>query len=174
VQANPFKVFRLACLVAGGQHKISKNGKKYGVLTLEDFTGKFDLTLFGDVYIKYSNYFDTGNCLYITGKFEKWESRNEWNFRVAEICLLETIKRALTRQLLIDVQPKLLKEEHIQFIERNVKRFPGKASLKFTFTEPKEHLKVSMYTVEKGFEMNDEMAAFLEENQDLDVNVVTA
>ncbi len=174
LQSSPFKIFRLACLVAGGQHKISRSGKKYGVLTLEDFSGKFELTLFGDVYIKYANYFVTGNCLYITGKFEKWESRNEWNFRVAEICLLETIKRSLTRQVLIDVNPKLLNEAHIQFIEKNVKRFPGKASLKFTISEPKEQLKVSMYTVEKGFEMNDEMAVFLEENLDLDVNVVTA
>jgi hypothetical protein len=30
-----------------------------------------------------------------------------------------------------------------------------------------------MYTLEKGFEMNDEMTAFLEENPDMEVNVTT-
>jgi DNA polymerase III subunit alpha len=170
---NPFRPFRIAGLVANAQHKISKNGNKYGVLTLEDFSGKFDLTLFGDTYVKYANYFELGNCLFVTGKFEKWESRNEWNFRVAEICLLETIKRSLTRQIQIELHPKLLTREQVQFIEKNARLYPGKASLRFQLVEPKEHLRVTMYNTEKGFEMNDEMTAFLQENKDIDVSVVT-
>ena len=38
--------------------------------------------------------------------------------------------------------------------------------------EPKENWKISMYTVEKGFEMNDEMAAFLLERPEMGVTVV--
>jgi DNA polymerase-3 subunit alpha len=172
---NPFRPFRLACLVAGAQHKISRAGKKYGVLTLEDFTGKFELTLFSDNYVKYANYFEIGNCLYITGKFEKWESRNEWNFRVAEICLLETIKKTLTRAVQLSIHPMLLQTSHIDFLERNIRSHPGKGGLKITFAEPKQQLKVMMNSpMDKGFEMNDEMAAFLDQNPDFEVTVSTA
>jgi len=172
-QPYPTKPFRLACLVTGSQHKISRAGKKYGVLMLEDFSGKFELTLFGDMYVKYANYFETGNCLYISGKFEKWEYRNDWNFKVMEICLLETIKRSLTRQIQFNINPKLFTDLQFAFIERNVKKNPGKTRLKFVFHEKKEQKMVILSTIDKGFEMNDEMSAFLIENPDLEVNVET-
>jgi DNA polymerase III subunit alpha len=172
---NPFRPFRLACLVAGAQHKISRAGKKYGVLTLEDFTGKFELTLFSDNYVKYANYFEIGNCIYLTGKFEKWESRNEWNFRVSEICLLETIKKTMTRQVQLSINPKLLQPVHVDFLEENIRNHPGKGGLRITLADTKQNLKVMMNSpMDKGFEMNDEMAAFLEENPDFEVNVLTA
>ena len=173
-QPYPTKPFRLACLVTGSQHRVSRAGKKFGVLMLEDFSGKMELTLFGDMYVKFANYFETGNCLYITGKFEKWEYRNDWNFKVIEICLLETIKRSLTRQIQFNINPKLFTVNQFSFIERNIKKNPGKTRLKFVFHEKKDQKMVVLSTIDKGFEMNDEMAAFLLENPDMDVNVETA
>jgi len=173
-QPYPTKPFRLACLVTGSQHRVSRAGKKFGVLMLEDFSGKMEITLFGDQYVKFANYFETGNCLYITGKFEKWEYRNDWNFKVMEICLLETIKRSLTRQIQFNINPKLFTVNQFSFIERNIKKNPGKTRLKFVFHEKKDQKMVVLSTIDKGFEMNDEMAAFLQDNPDMEVNVETA
>lgn len=173
-QPYPTKPFRIAGLVTGSQHRVSRAGKKFGVLMLEDFSGKMEITLFGDQYIKFANYFENGNCLYITGKFEKWEYRNDWNFKVMEICLLETIKRSLTRQIQFNINPKLFTDNQFAFIERNIKKYPGKTRLKFVFNEKKGQKMVILSTIDKGFEMNDEMAAFLLENPDMEVNVETA
>ena len=46
--------------------------------------------------------------------------------------------------------------------------------LKFVFNEKKGQKMVILSTIDKGFEMNDEMAAFLLENPDMEVNVETA
>jgi DNA polymerase-3 subunit alpha len=174
VQPYPGKPFRLAGLVTGAQHRVSRQGKKFGVLNLEDFSGNMELTLFSDQYIKFAHYFELGNCLYISGRFEKWEYRNEWNFKVVDICLLESIKRTMTRQIQFQINPKLFDESQCRFIERNVKKHPGKARLSFVFHEQKEKHTVTLQTLDKGFEMNDEMAAFLLENPDFDVHVDTA
>ena len=37
--------------------------------------------------------------------------------------------------------------------------------------EPKENLKISMYTIERGFQMNEDMADYLMNNLDIDVKV---
>jgi hypothetical protein len=37
----------------------------------------------------------------------------------------------------------------------------------------RNNYKVGMYSLETGFTMNDDMAVFLNENKDVDVNVVT-
>ena len=87
--------------------------------------------------------------------------------------LLETIKQALTRQVIVDVEARFVNKELITFVEENVKRFPGRAGLKFCIAEPKNQWKVGMYTMESGFEMNDEMAAWLRNRPELEVHVIT-
>ncbi|TAG97095.1 MAG: DNA polymerase III subunit alpha, partial [Sphingobacteriales bacterium] len=111
LQSQPTKTIRLACLVTTAMHRTSQRGSKYGILGLEDFSGKTEITLFGEIYMKYLNYFEPGTCLYVTGKFEKWEKRNEWNFRISEICLLETIKKTMTKSVEMSLMGELLKPE---------------------------------------------------------------
>jgi DNA polymerase III subunit alpha len=79
----------------------------------------------------------------------------------------------MTRQLIVDIEPRFLTGEIVQFIELNIKKNAGKSSVKFNLTDSKENWKVSMYTVEKGFMMNDEMAEFLLDRPELVVTVVT-
>ena len=80
----------------------------------------------------------------------------------------------MTKQLIVDIAPRFLTEEMVNFMESNVKKNPGKSNLKFNLYEPKDNWKVGMYTVEKGFEMNDEMALFLLDKPELNVTVVHA
>jgi DNA polymerase-3 subunit alpha len=169
---HPNQTIRLACLVTGAQHRISQKGKKYGVLSLEDFSGNTELTLFGEVYMKYINYFETGTCLYVTGKFEKWEKRNEWNFRVMEICLLETIKKSMTKGLEMSIMGELLKIDIVNFLALNIKKHPGNSRMKLVVYEPKQNWHVTMVSMAKGFEMNDELSAFLMDHPYIDINVI--
>ena len=64
-------------------------------------------------------------------------------------------------------------ESFIKFIENNIKANPGKAILKFNVTDIRNNIKLSFYNIEKGFTMNDDMAAFLQDNPDVDVSVVS-
>jgi DNA polymerase-3 subunit alpha len=171
LQKSPNQPLKIAGLVTSSQHKISRAGKKYGTITIEDFSGKVEITLFGDQYIKFSNYFTAGTCIHVKGSYEKWESRNEWNFRVSEICLLETIKKAFTRQVQLTFQASTINREQVEFIQQNLKKHPGKSRLKITLVDQVEKLIVNMKTTERGMEMNDEMADFLENNPLIEVQV---
>jgi DNA polymerase-3 subunit alpha len=88
--------------------------------------------------------------------------------------LLESIKQNLTKQVIIDVEARYVNEELINFLEKNLKAFPGSSRLKFNVKDIKSQCKVSLATVEAGFQMNDEMTAFLQTRPDLDIQVVTA
>jgi len=171
---NPFRPVRLAGLVADAQHRISRNGKQFGIFSIEDYSGKTEIALFGEDYVRFKDHFQPGNVLFISGQFKnRWNNEKEFEFKTNSVCLLETIKKSYTRQLLIDVHPMMLTSELVQFLEDNLKKYPGKTGLKITLSEPKMKAKLSLYTIEKGFEMNDEMTDFLEGNPDLEVNVVT-
>ncbi|HET9055332.1 MAG TPA: DNA polymerase III subunit alpha [Chitinophagaceae bacterium] len=171
---NPFRGFRLAGLVADAQHRISRNGKHFGIFVIEDYTGKMEIALFGEDYVKFKDHFALGNVLFITGSFKaRWNNDKEYEFKVNSVCLLETIKRTMTKQVQIDLNPKFLTSAMIAFMEKNIKNYPGKSSLKFNIADSQSKLKVSMYTIEKNIEMNDELSEFLLNNSDMEINVTT-
>ena len=173
LQANPNKIYRLAGLLTDAQHRISKNGKEFGSFVLEDYTGKSDFILFGEDYMKFRNYLERGKNLFVCGSFRKRFNREEFEFRIDKIMLLETIKQVLTKQVIIDVEARFVNEELVKFVERNVKTHPGRSGLKFNVSESKNNWKLGMYMMESGFEMNDEMAAFLSNQPELEVQVIS-
>jgi len=173
LQANPGKSYRLAGLVVDAQHRISKTGKQFGSFTIEDYTGKTEFMLWSEDYARYSNYLEKGKNLFITGAFRLRFNKTEYEFKIERMMLLESIKPILTKQVIMDVEARYINEEMVQFMEKNIKKYPGKSLLKFNVLEPKSSCKVSMYTMGTGFEMNDEMAAFLAEKPELEVQVVT-
>lgn len=173
LQANPGKSYRLAGLVIDAQHRVSKTGKQFGSFTIEDYTGKTEFMLWSEDYARYSNYLEKGKNLFITGAFRLRFSKTEYEFKIERMMLLESIKPILTKQVIMDVEARHINEEMVLFMEKNIKKYPGKSLLKFNVLEPKSRSKVSMYTMGTGFEMNDEMAAFLAEKPELEVQVVT-
>jgi len=173
LQANPNKNYRLAGLVTDAQHRISRNGKEFGSFVLEDYSGKSDFILFGEDYMKFRNYLEKGRNLFLCGAFRKRFNRDEFEFKIEKVMLLETIKQVLTKQVIIDVDARFVNEKLVRFVERNVKTHPGRSALKFQVIEPKYNWKVGMYMIENGFEMNDEMAAFLADQPELEVQVIS-
>ena len=169
--ANREKNMRIAGLVTDAQHRISRNGKNFGSMVIEDFSGKAELMLWSDDYVKFKNYLEKGNNLLIYGYFKPRYNGEDYEFKIVAINLLETAKMNLTRNLEICVEPASLTNEFVQFVEHNVKTNPGKSSLKFRIRESQENLEVVLNTTDKGFTMNEEMASFLMDNPDVEVSV---
>ncbi len=169
--ANKEKNMRIAGLITDAQHRISRNGKNFGSMMLEDFSGKTELMLWSDDYIRFKNYLEKGNNLLICGYFKQRFNLDDYEFKISSINLLETAKMNLTKQLEICLEPALLTNEFVHFVETNVKSNPGKSSLKFKIKEPQENLEVVLNNMDKGFTMNEEMASFLLDNPDVEVNV---
>ncbi len=173
LQANPNKVYRLAGLVTDAQHRVSKFGKQFGSFIVEDYSGKSEFLVFGEDYTQFAKYLERGKNLYVTGGFRKRFNKEEFEFKINKIMMLETIKQELTKQVILDTEARFVTRDLISFVEENVKRFPGKASLKFCIAEPKNDWEISMYTLPGRFTMNDEMAAYLKDKPELEVHVVT-
>ena len=148
--------------------------KNFGIITIEDFTGKSDFFLWGEDYVRYNNYLDKGMIILIEGGFKTRYNSDQYEFRLSKIHLLDTVKTILTKQVTIDIQPQFVDANFVSFIEKNVKANPGSTALKFNIIDTRNNFKVGMYSLEKGFTMNDEMAVFLNNNVDVEVNVITS
>ncbi len=172
-QPNPGRQFRLAGLVVDAQNRMTKTGKNFGILTVEDYSGKSEFMLWSEDFAKYNHYMEKGTILMVEGSFKTRYNSDQFEFKLSRIHLLETVKSTLTKQVSLEIQPQFISEPFIKFIENNIKANPGKAILKFNITDIRNNIKLSLYNIEKGFTMNDDMAAFLQDNVDVDVSVVT-
>lgn len=163
--------YRIAGLVIDAQHRVTKTGRNFGSMSIEDFTGKTELMLWSDDYIRFKDYLDKGKNIMVNGYFKQRFNSNEYEFKITQIHLLETAKQMLTKQLEINIHPSILTGQFVNFLEKNVKANPGKSQLRFNIYEPVENLKLSLFSIDKGFTMNEEMAEFLLDNPDLEVSV---
>ena len=170
---NPAKQFRVAGLVIDAQHRLTKTGKNFGILTIEDYSGKSEFVLWSEDYVKYTNYLEKGMIVLVEGGFKTRYNSDQYEFRLSKIHLLETVKPLLTKQVVLDVQPQFINEDFVNFIAANVKAYPGKTTLKLNINDSRNNYKVGMYTMAGGFTMNDEMAVFLNDNPVVEVSVVT-
>ncbi|MEI6586285.1 MAG: DNA polymerase III subunit alpha [Sediminibacterium sp.] len=171
-QSNPGRSLRVAGLVIDVQHRVTKTGKNFGSFSIEDFTGKTEFLLWSEDYVKFQNYLEKGQNILCNGFFRpKYNRPTEFEFKITSMSLLETVKQSLTRSIDISIHPVGVTAELVDFVDKNLKQYPGKTTLRFNIYEPKENLKLSLYSLERSFMMNEEMADYLLNNPDFEVNV---
>ncbi len=164
------KDFRMAVYVSGAVERISRNNKQFGIMTLEDYSGKFEFALWSEDFLKFTNYFKQGLCLYVNGGFKPRRfNENEYEFKINSMQLLQEVKRNQTRKIGLITMPQFITSEMVDFLADNVSRNPGKSEIYFQLVDRDENLSVRMHTFNKHVEMNDELAHWLDKQPDLDV-----
>ncbi len=170
--ASAGKTYKLLALVSVANHRISRQGNKFGSFVLEDYSGKTELVLFGDDYVRYNAYLQQGQAVFLTGSFKQRFNKSEFEYKLTSLALAENIKKQLTKQLQLELDVRNIEKDTIEFLSENVKKFPGKTSLRIIVSEPKNQLKANFITMDSGVEMNDELVHFLDLKPEIDVQVV--
>ncbi|MCW3464704.1 DNA polymerase III subunit alpha [Chitinophaga nivalis] len=166
--------FRLAVYITNAQERISRNNRQFGVMTIEDYTGKFEFALWSEDFIRFAPYLKPGLCLFINGGFKsKRFNDNEYEFKVSSIQLLQEVKKTHTKQVYLATMAKQLNRATVDFLVDNINRFPGNSTLHMQLTDRDENLQVKLHTFNKKIEMNDELAVFLHKQPDIDVYIET-
>jgi DNA polymerase-3 subunit alpha len=168
------KSVRLLCLVSTAAERISRKGNKFGSYVIEDYSGKSELVLFGDDYVRHNAYLQQGHALVISGSFQQKRYNDEYEFKVQSISLAENAKRQLTKQLHLEVDARNLTTDLIEFLENNMRSFPGSSALKISVVEPKTALKAGFSTLGSGIEMNYDLVQYLENKPEIEVKVAVA
>jgi DNA polymerase III subunit alpha len=169
----PLNNFRLAGLVTDGQHRLTKTGKNYGVLYVEDFSGKADFFLFGEDYQKYANYLDKGTIVMIEGSFKTRYNSEQYEFKVSKLHLLDTVKFTQTKEVKIEMPAEAVDENFVEFVSNNIKTNPGKTRVRFHIKDEIDNLKISLHTLDKSITMNDDFTSYLNNRPDFNVSVAT-
>ena len=96
------KEINIAGIITAKREGKTKTGKDFGILTLEDFSGTYELAFFGKDYTDFRQYFIDETAIYVKGKVgPKWgKEGNELTFTIQKVGLLEALTENAIRSIL--------------------------------------------------------------------------
>lgn len=170
VQPNPTKIIRVAGLVTKEEHRLTKTGKKFGSYIIEDYTGKTEFALFGDDYVRMTDYFRKGNCVFLTTTFQPNYEKTALRLKVLGVTLLENVMNSLSKQIQLQIEAKDIDNDFIMFMEKNWKKNPGNCRLRIKVNN-RSNENAQFYSLEKGITINDDLVEFVMNNVLVEVSV---
>lgn len=136
-------------LVTG--HRIGRTKTKndpYGVITVEDATGSYQLFLFSEDFVKYRAFMEENCALYIKGTVEPrpWgKDKGDLQFKLQSIQWLSEIREKLLQSLTLELYADDLTDELVQELVALAEKYKGGKKLKVQIRN-EEGIKLLMYS----------------------------
>ncbi len=164
---------KLGGIVSSVEHRMTKTGKPFGKLSIEDYSGKFEFTMWSEDYLKYKSFLMPGLFLFIEGKV----ARKTWGdmsmeFRIKSIDFLNElgVKRAKGMQLKMNSVNISL--DLITQIENICNEYSGKCPLYLRIQDEQE--KINLELLSRKFQVKpvNEMVVKFRKIKDVAIEVV--
>lgn len=121
---------KMGGVVSSVQHRMTKTGKPFAQMTLEDYNDSHQFFLFSDVYLKFKTFLETGWFLYISGNIgSRWHSE-ELEFKITNIEYLGDIREKFTKGLELRVHLDHVNDLLVTELEGIVAKYPGNGAFR--------------------------------------------
>jgi DNA polymerase III subunit alpha len=166
------KECKVGGIVSSVEHRMTKTGRPFGKMSVEDYSGKFEFTLWSEDYLKYKSFLMPGLFLFIEGNVlrKTWGDQN-LEFKIRNIELLNELagKRVQGAALRVSVQE--LNSEFIGMLENHCKKFSGNAIMNLHVRDAEEGFQIEMLSRTYRIKVNN---SFIRELKKLgEVGIVT-
>ena len=162
----------LGGMVTSVRKGITKNGKPYGVVTLEDYVGSCELALFGQDWSTWSSYMNEGTALLIKGKCQgrQWKP-DELEFKIGQVEFLADVKDTLVESITINIELKDIEDDMILALSDLLKSSPGNASVYFNVTDKSTQNSLSMMSKNVKVSVKKDLISFIESKPSLSYRI---
>ncbi|MEL7148142.1 MAG: OB-fold nucleic acid binding domain-containing protein [Bacteroidota bacterium] len=168
-------VIKVGGIVSAVNHRTTKKGNPFGVITLEDYNDTQTMYLFSQDYIKFKEYFVPGWFLFIQGSVKpRWHSE-ELEFKINDIAPLPDIREKYTKGIQLFMPLSAINRYTIDELKSIANDYPGSCSLKMQVTDQHENrmLNLSLLARTTKVDPTDELLNKLEELEGMSYKVLT-
>jgi len=155
-------------LVSNIREGITKNGKPYMIIKVEDFTGSGEIALFGDDYINFGKYGRPGLYVYVKGRVQPRRfNENQFELKINSIQLLPDVKDNIIEKITITLPLHDLNSQMIEELSVLTKNNTGNSLLYFEVIDGERNMKVELFA--RGIKVNvkKELIDYLVENENI-------
>lgn len=121
---------KIAGFVIKSEHRTSQKGSGYGRFTIEDYSGNLEISLFSADYAQFKHFFEEGQSLFITGQFKpRWNS-DEFEFKIDQVELLESVSGTQISAVTLQIPLNLLSVDLLNQLDAIFTARKGRHTLK--------------------------------------------
>lgn len=132
---------KIGGIVSAVEHRTTKTGKPFGKFSIEDYSGNYTFTLFGEDYLKYKTFMTHGWFLFIEGMVAKnsWGQQNV-EIKIRNIDLLNELGLKRTKGIKLRVNSKEITNVLIDKIEGVCQQYAGNIPLYLKLRDEEENI----------------------------------
>lgn len=159
-------------MVTAVRKGITKNGRPYGVVTLEDFSGAFEIPLFGKDWASWGTYMDLGNTLYIKARYQP----RQWDATKMDLCIehidfLADVKDSLVEKITISISLRDINETEIMSLFDLIDYSSGSVDLFFNIFDSTKGRKLSMHSKLGKISVNKSLISYIKSSTTLSYRI---
>jgi DNA polymerase-3 subunit alpha len=156
------KEFAVAGLVTIARDAISKTGKPWGALTLEDFSGSYEFRFFGKDHETFRNYIREGLPLFIKGSVQR-NYRNELDPKIKTITYLSNVRDEMLKSVSLTLPLSAINDDLMVLLNEQIDKHKGKTLLKFKIIDKEGNQAITMFSRNTKISLDNEIVDFLRE-----------
>lgn len=161
------KQVSVAGLVTEVKHLMTKTGRPFGSITIEDYSDSYRFMLFGKDYEEFRNYLFEGYSLLVKGTVQEntWKKETrELEFKIRVINLLANVREELVKNISLRMNASEVTEAIVDKIHEQATQSKGKAHLSFEIFDEPQGLKLEMFSRNTMVNVSNDFIDFLEKN----------
>jgi DNA polymerase-3 subunit alpha len=170
-------------IITGFRQGMTKTGRPFGSLVIEDYSGSHEFMLFGNDFIEYNKYMIRDLFVCLRGsvkergsdwKFKKERSPDEpviWEFKISKIEELHNVKGTLIKSLNIGIDINHLSDDLISDLKALAfeQSVAGRTSLFFNVKDEANNLNIKMFARSKAINVSRPLIHYLEEQSEEEI-----
>ncbi len=134
----------LAAIVTDAEQRLTKKGDKFGSMVIEDYHDSYKLFLFGESFLRFQIFLTPGIFVAIKGRIEPNRFRNQLEFSIHSIELLDQFRDKRAKNLHLKLTVSTLTNPLINELNSLFLANEGSCNVQFTVYDPVEKLDVLM------------------------------
>ncbi len=155
-------------LVCGMREGITRTGKPFMIIKMEDFTGSGEIPLFGDDYVNFGKYGKLGLYVLIKGRVQgrKYDA-NQMELKINSIQLLPDVKDRLIEKITITLPLHDMNNQIVEELSMLTKNNPGNSLLYFEVVDGEKNMKVDLFARSMKIDVKKELVDYLLESENI-------
>ena len=162
---------RMAGIVTEVQHRMTKTGKPFGIMNLEGYEDGHKFFIFGDDYVKFKGYLNTGWFLFMKGKAQKRAWGDELEFKIQSLELLSELKDKMAKHIDLKIDHELVDAEMVNWIKELTKEKLGKCTFGISLVDRKNKHIIQLKSREMKLNLTNDLIGKLESNPKIEYKV---
>jgi len=161
----------VAGVITDVQHRVSKNGKGWGLFTLEDYNESYELRIFGEEYLKFRHFLMINSFVHVRAFVrEGWVNRDtgkkgDPRLQFNDFKQLQDVMDAFAKKLTIKLNIDRLQEQRIQTLKDTLRLHKGEHPISFVIYEMQEEIKLKLSSRKQKVKINSELLSELDAHE---------